>query len=1033
MPSIFVYAPAATLTLAEIAPPAVEAWLRLEVDGDFDRCAWRLEVSTDGSKTWTPLPETDPLPVATGDGSDHLQARIVLTPERADARAVVKTAAAVWRPGPADLIPLEAGGLRLLCRRTDGSLNEILDAETGRRLGLPLPRPLFALGYRTTDGKERTLQPHDFAPAVVTEPADGATRRWRFAFAKEGEPLRVVVTLAAPETAGTPWQAHLTVTNVGDGTLLWSDFPRFSGLLPVSSALLPESLWHVSGKGIFPGNLSMGWGYLEQAGDSGRGWYLGCHTPGVAAVELVAQAAAPLAELGARHYAAAVPGAEIALSFAFAAGPADWHWAADIYGAWARDPLKPVTPPAWARMSDGWWSLGVDTEAGLLDRRSVTMFEDARWYGLPHLQLWVGSGDGQMCGRLSYLNPRLGTPEMSRADCRRIRDRGGHLGHYIQAREWGGAAFAESDRVGFTARSYFPDDVRIEDAAWSERFALQKGGECWIMCPAAPAWQDHIARDAGERVTLFGNDVAYIDQLGCTVMDCGNPDHGHGPDRFPSGSGYTRMAEKALATMRAADPDTVLAQEGMNAATGQHVWFHLISSSPNAEHGKQFLYTFPGAALLRGYSNGVFQWQNLPLRPYFRQLFLFHRFEVPTYDPYLREVILLRQRVNDWQYRGRCMDNIDLTLDSADTPPDQPLAAKWFLYRESGTEGILITFVNEGARTDVGLRLGLDRVPFPPTREGFVYTDDGTVARLPITRDDGALRLTLPARKVGAILVPGAVAPADALRTFVYQDYGGGADHLVLAAANISAAPLTATWELHADAGYTFARTHGQIDLPPFGVWRETLPMTALPEAMGDAEIAWSWDGGTRRARAVLSPPLRNGSFESDVNGDGSPDSWWNFNYQLIHVLSRYMSDAPLRDLVAFLDREVRHEGAASVRLQGPYEYAMTMNNPFGVKGEKGVFRRSISQRLRLKPATAYRFSVHARRADRAAQGSLSVAGKKVGFTEGAVENAWHELALDFTTPADPGDTVVTLANDSRSDLPVWFDTARLSERGDAP
>ena len=1046
----------AHVVTAGIRPLAVAAWRRLSVEGDFAGLPPSQAVSVDGGKTWRDLPATGDLSgvPASGDGSDSLQIRLAWEPGYPQEPPAVTRVRVEYESGDSDPVTVAGPRLQLQFHGDSGALYGIRSASDGSWLGLPAPRTLFRLGWRGKgDSEGRTLSSDNFRLSRWETPAGAVPNRAVATFAHAELGLSVTCSVQAASEAGRPWTWTLTAVNEGDGTVRWVAFPEFAGLLCGGTYLLPESLWSVSGSGVFPGRLSMGFVFAH---DGETGLSLASLDQTLTGVELTAKDNEGSGLVAARSFGIVPPGSTRTYEYSMAVGPADWHWAADLYREWAMSWMERPEWPEWARRTDGWYNLLSDTEAALLDRRSTTLFEDARWLGLPHLQLWVGCGDGEFVGRMPYLSPRLGTPEMSKRDSERIRELGGHIGHYIQAREWR-ADFATTNMIGFIPRRYFPESFVVEDAEWSRRNTIQGWGECQIMCPSSTEWQAHTARHAGERVSLFGNDAAYFDQMGCTVMSCGKAAHGHGDEYHVSGRGYTEMARKSLAAMRAHNPEVAIAQEGMSAATGQHAHFHLASSRPYREHGRQFLYTFPDAAICRGYGNGVYQWQGSPLRSFLRDLYVFHRFEIPAYDPYVRDIVLLRQRVRDWQYDGRYMDDVGLDLSIPGEPPaGHHTRARWFLYEHAGTQGILINWRNEERLEGCGIRLSRSVLPFAPSGRAIAYYDDGTVESVNCTVEDSVVALDLPVREVGTLLVPGPVARGQALRCFAYQSYEHGPDRLVLGTVNITGNPISAEWSIDAPRGFELEATKGNIDVPAYAFERVEVPLVALSEAqaMADATVTWRYalggsvpaDGGraspraaadagkamTRSVAALVSPPLRNGTMELDENGDGSPDSWWNFNKSFCHIIHRYADDVDMRSLPAVHDTTVKRSGSASVRVPPPMEYALTVDSPFGRKGGKHTWPGEVTQRLYLKPATRYRVQAHAR----AQTGRAVCRVRCAGRTTAPVQlrpGEWVPVTLEFETASPVTATTLTLINASKDGAPVWFDDVTVAELPSAP
>lgn len=492
----------------------------------------------------------------------------------------------------------------------------------------------------------------------------------------------------------------------------------------------------------------------------------------------------------------------------------------------------------------------------------------------------------------------------------------------------------------------------------------------------------------------------------------------------------------------------------MNAATGQFVHLHLISCLPYVEFGKEFLYTFPDLALYRGSSNGMGTSYGMDPRRLFRDLSLFCRFEMPTYDLYFRDVILMRRRVHDWQYDGRFMDDVGLAATGAykgNAPrwtahgfvPHPGVIAKWFLYERDGTQGILINFRNEERADGTRLILARDRVPFTPAGRAFLLLDDAgrrvtcdpprpdTCTAVHYEVSDKALTLDVPPRRVGTLLVPGPAKPAEALRCFAWQSGRHGPDRLMLSAANLTERAIDAAWTARGAENFKLDQRSGQVQVPPFSVKTVEVPIAAFPQAMADVAVDWRYAGVAKSCTALLSPALRNGTMELDVNEDGSPDSWWNFDKSFCHIVHRYAYDVDMRSLPAARDTEVKRSGQASVRLAPTLTYALSVDGPFGEKGKTFEWRGTVSQHLYLKPDTSYRITARAFSRDIRARCGLSACGATKEL-QSMAPNEWTLLSIEFRTPRTLKEPIVTLSNRSIEKLLVWFDDVTIEETAGA-
>jgi hypothetical protein len=1040
----------ASIETAEISPLSVAEWAALKIEAEDNGAKRKVSASTDGGKNWLSVPDSASLAAikTNSNGRDQLRIRIEWMAGKSTNAARLKQVSLIYRPGAADAITLAGPYMVLRADRKTGAIHEIVDPG-GERLGIPLRRNLFSIQWRPQKGGQRQLNADAFQFKGVEKTRLLGMNEYVFSYrhleARLDVSCRILISipqLYEPFYEGDLWNWKITVTNQGEGLVHQVRFPAFDGLLFASQAFRPASLWSVRGDvGIFPGNMSMGW-MLAHDGKS-RGLYLASLDKTLTASGFEHRREGPLAHTAIISYGVVEPGKTREYAFATALASNDWHWAADHYRRWAYNWMKRPQWSASAKRMDGWWNIMTDTEAALLDRRSTTIFEDARWFGLRHIQSWVGSGDASFIGRMPYLSPRLGTPEMSKKDSERIRSLGGHIGHYIQAREWD-ASYADAELIGYVPRKFFPESFTVPSRAWSKEHTIHGAGDHQIMCPSSGGWQDHIASNAAQRVSLFGNDTAYFDQMGCTTMSCERK-HDHGLEHHVSGKGYTQMADKILTAMRAKLSETTISNEGANAATGQFVHYHLISCLPYLGFKNEFLYTFPDLALVNGTSNGAASY-GVPPRQHLRSLYLMHRFELPAWDQYARDVILLRQRIHDWQYDGRFMDDVGLTTTAkgersrwpADGfKPRTGVIAKWFLYAKDGTKGVLINFINEEKIEDSLLKLERRSVAlalrdkskqsrFTPSGQAFAFFDDGSVNPMNYKVEKDFLTFNCPSRKVGSILIPVKVTERDALRHFAFQTTSGP-DRLVLGAVNISDASVNAEWSAEVPDGFLLKTTGGKLALEPHSTKQIAIPLNlSSARAMADARITWKHSNVESSSTALLSPALRNGDMELDVDENGSPDSWWNFSGSFCHILHRWVHDVDLHSLAAVYDTENKRTGRASIRLRGPLPYTYTITSKCGTSaGTKKTLPISASQHLYAKPNTAYRITAWAFTKDVSARCSLSAGGKSASAMP---HNEWQQLSVQFKTPVIVKRVIVTLANGSRKDLPVWFDDVAVEE-----
>jgi hypothetical protein len=165
---------------------------------------------------------------------------------------------------------------------------------------------------------------------------------------------------------------------------------------------------------------------------------------------------------------------------------------------------------------------------------------------------------------------------------------------------------------------------------------------------------------------------------------------------------------------------------------------------------------------------------------------------------------------------------------------------------------------------------------------------------------------------------------------------------------------------------------------------------------------------------------------ELDQDENGSPDSWWNFSNSFCHILHRWVHDVDLRSLAAVYDTKQKRTGRSSIRMRGPLPYTYTITSKCGTSaGTKGTLPISASQHLYAKPDTTYRITAWAYTKDIKARCSLSAEGDRATAMP---HNEWQQLSVQFKTPPIVKRVIVTMANDSKENLPVWFDDVAVQE-----
>jgi len=1006
----------ADLVTGAYLPRGLVKWGPLEVLGELGQAKVVREVSTDRGATWQRPASRDLSDLPTDSG---LQVRLSISPTGRQAPVV--------------------SGLRVSFERKEEKVRSLSGKDyridftekgevvalyhRGRRIGDTTRPNLFGLRLRVPPGQTPSLSARNFEFKGFQEKPKGLALR----FVKDKPALEVEIEIQAGDDELSFWT--LTVNNRCPHTIDLVRFPTLGDLTIHQGphqrprAMVPESLWSTGRGGSFPGNMSMGWSCWQ--GEPGS-VFLASLDPTFTEVQFSLPLKGGLASISTTSRRVIPPGESFRLPYALAIYSGDWHRAADWYRELSRPFIKRPEHPRWAKYTDGWF-LG-QAEDLCYGRRSVTSFPDARWIGLDYCQTWY-TGDGEFVGNFGYCSPTLGTPEQHRLDAKRMAEHGGHFGYYIQDQEFVRDHATSKTHIGNTPKERFPEWTFSPTVQWYEANSIRYSGgspKGWAgnissykvtdmrhMCLGAEGWRKYIVDAVRSNVQHYGCSTQYIDQLSCSPQRCWNKEHEHGIQCGYHGPNSVRVAREVVEACRKLNPDFALAAEGMSCLAGQYVNFHLASSRPYRDHGKNFLYTFPEALIFRGYANGCFRWTGLPMAKHMRDLYLFHRYDFCEYSPLMREILLLRQRIKDWMYDARFMDDVGLKCE-----PEE-CRAKWSVRRKPEATGTLINFRTYEDGVSPVIELTAPGAVSADAR-CVLYLEGGTVQPIRPKIGNGVARFELGPfpMTAGTILMVQKCSAEEALRPYCFQDMGPGPDRLIVRAVNVGTKAASGTWRIECDAAVKFEKREGPFTVEAGEVLDLAVPITDLWKLKQrfDAKVIFSAPAklATYECTAIVAPPLVNGGFELDSNNTGCPDYWWSRSNGIVHYVIRHSDDFLGYDLLAKLDNGEPAEGKECLRLDGAAKYEIVRGERARkhaiwvesneIEGDEAhlydTWQFSTAQMLVLKPSTMYRLAFRTRCGDRHAKGGASCPyGPTIEIHDRTGQGKWREDRLTIRTP----------------------------------
>ncbi len=729
----------------------------------------------------------------------------------------------------------------------------------------------------------------------------------------------------------------------------------------------------------------------------------------------------------------------------------DWHRAADLYSAWAHSWMDfSRVNSNWTRDADGWVA-GWHYASGAPAARYMThLAPEMEWLGANYFQHFGSSMDGwwSQC-YFPLLNPRYGTLEEFRAAHAQSRRRGVYHTYYMGSRGWTDA-FDDSPFIHATPRSLLPAEVEYPPKGFGARWGARDqsgnlqpwgytGGPDMMLCPASPAGQDHqvrgIARHYGE---LAGADGVYSDEA-CGYTECYATDHEHDSRHglWTSPQGLQAAYRRTLEIARPRNADFSIAVEGCPDQLLQYADFGLYVFTPYCD-GAPFLYTFPEAKLLRGAANPDGIWCR-SREEYTRFISLFLRYDT-VIGGNSRPFFAHRKRIKDWMYRGRFMDDVDLTVSRPG------VIAKWFRRDTATHQGALVNIQNEGAISNATVRI--EWPGLKAARSAFAYLlDEEELVTVELRREGDAVIVAVPPAQASSLLIPASFTEKEAIRAFALWPQEQGADRLVVALANISSTDRDILLAYELPAGVTLRDAPGQVKAPAGQVTRLEIFMDGLASlpARSPVRVRVRDREHEQALACIVGAPLDNAGFETDSAGQGTPDGWRTMgHYWFTHLLQQPEIPLNLHHADGVMDPANPAEGHYALRLDG----AVTLPNYWPVRCNPALrndpayqppprpWHFNTAHEVLLKPGARYRVSFQHRQASD--DGFLEVRSTPYGEEYATVpavfppqraqapqgSRDWQKHSFEFTAPSDH--RRVDLGFINHSTQPAWIDAVNV-------
>ena len=408
-----------------------------------------------------------------------------------------------------------------------------------------------------------------------------------------------------------------------------------------------------------------------------------------------------------------------------------------------------------------------------------------------------------------------------------------------------------------------------------------------------------------------------------------------------------------------------------------------------------------------------------------------------------RQFFAHRQRIKDWMYGCRFMDDSRLTVSRPG------IEVKWFQREDAEHRGVLLNIQNEFAVAGATVTLHSPLFKEAPLALAYLM-DEEEVIMMACAKSKDGLTISLPPAKASSILIPVRIPQQEMIRTHLVWPQTAGADKLILTIANLGKRPQTLALAYNLPPGITLKDPPATVRIAAFEVKRLELPVAGIATLSGLAEVTVAVKAGAvaTTCRTLLRPVLYNGDFETDSAGKGTPDAWRTLGCgwftQLIQNLTLPFD---LNQADGVLDPQEPADGKYSLRLPGKVPvpnywtgerecmWAKELREERLKLADKTDWLFNTGQVLTLKPGTRYEVAFKFRTAadDAVIEMASTVYGNDVASPEffptqkvsaAKGNRGWQNHTFSFTTPVDRAESVLIFRNNSNP--PVWIDAVKV-------
>jgi hypothetical protein len=693
-----------------------------------------LSYSTDGGKTWTPVPEGGDLSAAPvkADGADRLRFRALLRRAPDATSPFIGPLKLTYTGDKDDLFSLSDTTARYFFAKQTGALCGIQNAVTGTWLTPERrPQPIFSLRLRpVAGGPEKdweTVTSLDAKCLSATPPSPAgrggqggeASARFAYEIARPDGTATIVIDAFISGPGELTWTASVK-NNLKQFDVVDLTYPIAYGVVagsPQTDIMLINGNYLVHAPANFGRFLyywPTGTAPLMDVFSDKQGLAVVAHddtlrSTGISARGLEREAV----ELSLVKIVRIKPGRS------FTGAPhlmrvhqGDWHTTALAERPWLAAHRPTAEPPLWLAECDGWvptgWPAGWWTNMGVFaDSTSPPLPQGegaggeargGRGVGLPWIQYWNFQVPGTTW-TIPHPNPVNGDEEELRWGIDQIHRRGIRTTFYIQGLLYDpqGDGASPDDPIGYLHRRDLWPGFELPGPGFADQWARRTAdGEMheWSktereMCYASRGFQEYKRKWAIDRfMGRLGADGIYWDSLSIGVT-CWATNHGHGDDPGQWGMGAQANHTLILQQARKLNPAAVFAAEGPPIDTlGNVVDVHL-DNCPNLDVVR---FLFPKMLVYLGSADGA--------DPTRRKAFLYGcRFDGIGADADQQALLRIRRLTKQYLYPATPMDTMGLKIESpphgAGFQPAQTIQARWFLCDPTRTKGAVVTILND--------------------------------------------------------------------------------------------------------------------------------------------------------------------------------------------------------------------------------------------------------------------------------------------------------------------------------------------------